>query len=149
MPIFADLTDDDQFKNDKTGVVEFFDNNFIGSTMVLEKFVGGVWTQPTLLINHDFGSFYPFGFNNSGSNIYGENMIGYVLEWRKVLQSYGVGTYRVKFSATAFWGAEYLRYTESYCLKHYDPFEIDNTVRIEYWRSGNIGDKVGLIRLAI
>jgi hypothetical protein len=141
MPVFADMVDSSSFKNDYTSFIEFFNNGYSGADIKLQKFTGGAWVDINFLNDDTYGGFSGYGANDPANNIYGDSTIAYILQWQKVLQIQGTGTYRVMFTGHVIGGGSYERPSESYCLKTYDPFEIDNTVRIDYWTSGNIGDK--------
>jgi hypothetical protein len=58
-------------------------------TFILQKSVANVWTNQAVLSNNTYGTYYPF----YSLPIY--YYTGYNIEWRKVLNAFGEGCYRV------------------------------------------------------
>lgn len=141
--VLADDTNDET-KNDINGFLWWFDP--VVSTAALS-----LWkhdpTQPgadsegfyqvALLNDSTYGTAYAYGFF---TNDQGEKFVGYQIEWSKVLDEEGEGTYKVKCIVTLSYGGTGTIESYKYCLKTYTPSRADGTVRLEYYLSGVTGD---------
>ena len=62
-------------------------------------------------------------------------LIGYSLEWSKVLAAYGIGSYRIKIIYTSFGGAN-TYYSQNFILKTFSNDVANGTIRIESYMNG-------------
>lgn len=131
----ADTSSTDEFKNDRAGILFWFSNAISAATITLQKY-NGTWADLTTFSDNSFGTFYPFGFF---VNDEGEQFIGYQLNWKDVLTTYGEGSYRVRADITAAIGGTSSQLTPEWCLMQYTPERANKTVRIEYNLSGQLG----------
>ncbi len=132
----ADISSSDEFKNDKAGILFWFDPIISSATMELLKWNGSEYEHEDDLNNDDYGTFYDYGFfiNNSG-----EKFIGYQIEWRKVLTEFGEGSYKIRCSVVSSLAGNSDYDSQEYCLKQYSTFRAEGTVRTEYYMSGIYG----------
>lgn len=144
LPVLAESTRTNDLYNDSHGIIFFWNKAFISATLWLQKQVSGVWTDlEELDVNTwstNLTSYDPtvFGFFE---NRYGQKAIGYQLDWQKVLDDKGEGTYRIKsVGSTLISGDEIEKYSLEFCLLEYTHDRADETVRINFWQNGNIGD---------
>jgi hypothetical protein len=128
--VFASLLSGDYYVNDKTSFLYQFSDAFTFAEFTLQQF-NGIWQDLTVLNNDDYGTFYPFQFY--------KYHIGYLIEWKKVLQLHGEGSYRVKLVANSILGSQ-TYYSQEYCLENYTPEKAASTIRIDYWLNGFIGE---------
>jgi hypothetical protein len=125
------------FYNDSHSVSFDWNNNFVSAVMYLEKYVNGAWS-PTILNSTAYGTLYSFGHYVT---IYSENKIGYEITWALVLAGLGEGHYRVRCTGTTMTGATYNKYSLQFKLLTYTSDRANETVRIEWWLNGNVGDQ--------
>ena len=138
LPVLASTTDDDPFKNDFNGPIFFFNNGFTTAVLKLEKFEGGIWVEKADLVDDTYGTFFSYGFD---VNQFSESLFGYRVQWRTVLAAFSPGDYRVKAEGTTIFGGDpVVQYSFEYCVQEYTTYRANKTVRIEYTRSGIIGD---------
>jgi len=132
--VLADTTSDSEIKNDKTSFIYWFNKDAIeraglflikpnGSSIALN----GITT---------YGTPYDYGFATNGNN---ENLVGYLIDWKKVLTLLGEGIYQIKCEYETIFGASQSIYSKSFCLKRYTTERANGTVRIEYNLSGLLG----------
>jgi len=138
MPVFAETVFTSDLNNDIRSPIFFWNNGYSTAVMELQKLVGGVFVTSAALIDDTFGTFFPFGFHTTR---FSENTNGYLVEWAKVLAIKGTGVYRVKATGTLIVGGTQDQFSLDFCLREYNAFEIDGTVRIEYFTNKIIGDK--------
>jgi hypothetical protein len=132
--VLADTASNDALKNDVNRFLWWFNKDVIDTAvMSLEKSDGSIVS----LNDNTYGLFYDYGFNVNGFN---ENMIGYEIEWKKVLTLLGEGSYRVQCYNTTIFGATNTQYSENYCLSQYNDSRANGTVRIEYFINGLLGN---------
>lgn len=134
--VLAETSFTNDLYNDKTSYVGFFNNGFASAAMVLEKYTTS-WATAAALTNNTYGTFYAFGFYDT---IYTEKAIGYQLDWRLVKAAFGEGVYRIKCTGTTLLSATVDKYSMEFNLLTYSQDRADNTVRVEAWLNGNIGD---------
>jgi hypothetical protein len=145
LPVFAETVFTSDFYNDKFCPLFFWNRGFSTADLWLQKYVNGVWVDTVELNIDDWTetnlAYDPsvFGFFE---NIYNEKAIGYQLSWRLVLtdSNLGAGTYRIKSTGTAIFGGTVSKYSLEFCLQEYTQPRADETVRIEWWLNGNIGN---------
>jgi len=136
LPVFGDLFSDDLQNNDFSS---FLTLQFPGRTV--EYFLLGENCEEIAQLNDStYGTYYPtFSFPIiQGYTFLQSRYVGYKLEWQKVLNLHGVGTYKIKQKTTfpdltveeecsCFF--ELLQYSNSFA---------DETVRIETTQNGYI-----------
>lgn len=132
LPLFASTTSTDTFKNDVTSCYYGYSNLVDSVEMKLLK--GG--DVVATLNDNTYGDFYDFGFHENGDKKY----IGYKINWREVLIAFGEGLYQVRFDLITIFASTVYDYWFPYCLKNYSVGNIDETVRLEFWHSGIIGN---------
>lgn len=104
----------------------------------MQHYTGGAWVDLENLNTNDFGTPYAFGFF---IDKYQNNAIGYLLQWTDVLNEHGEGRYRVRSTGTILiGGGTVTKYSFEFCLKTYNAYRADGSVRVEWWTSGTIGD---------
>jgi len=132
--VLADSTSAELLKNDQNSFLWWF-NKYAVSTAVL-SLVKSDGTEYVLTSNTTYGTPYNYGFYTNG---FREKLVGYLIDWRKVLLVLGEDMYKVKCETTTIFGVTNTKYSENYCLKQYTVERANNTVRIEYYLKGIIG----------
>jgi hypothetical protein len=120
--------------NDKHSVIGFFNQSFASASIVINR--NGVDAP---VINDDYGKLYTLGFHNT---IYGEQAMGYQIDWYKVINLLGEGDYTFKIVGTLITGGDVTFSTFTFCLKKYTPFRADNTTVLNWLHNGNIGSNL-------
>lgn len=139
LPVLA-KSGGDNFTNDQSSVIFFYDGAFITASMTLQKYENGAFVDKVSLNNNTYGTFFAFGFE---VNDLGENLMGYLIDWESVLldPTLGQGTYRVKTLETTVFGAPQLeQFSIAFCLKTYTIYQANLTVRFDWYNTGVIGD---------
>lgn len=134
--VLADTTTTDDLKNDKNSFLFWFNKDVINTAVL--KLVKDNGVEYTLTANTNYGTPYDYGFK---TNTLSEKLVGYLVDWNKVINTLGEGMYHVKCDANTIFGATITQLSESYCLKQYTPYRAENTVRIEFYNTGIIGSK--------
>lgn len=137
LPVLAQIDGIDPLKNDQSSKFFFFDKGFTAAVMILERFNGVDWSIILVLSDDQLGTLYEYGFK---TNSKGEKMMGFILDWKKLLEDFGTGTYRIKAVADTIFGSEVEFFSFEYCLKKYSPYLADKTVRINFWQTGVMGN---------
>jgi hypothetical protein len=132
LSIFASTSSTDPLKNDVTSCYYGYSN--LASSVEMKLLKEGVVVAT--LNNNTYGTFYPFAFHING----GKSYIGYQINWRDVLIAFGEGQYQVRFDITTIFATTEFEYWFPYCLKNYSIGNIDETVRLEFWHDGIIGN---------
>jgi hypothetical protein len=127
----ADTGSSDEFKNDVSGFLWWFNSFVTGASLKLYKFDTTVNDYVFLvnLNNNTYGTYYAYGFFENDSE---ETFVGYQLEWKTVLITHGAGGYKVECIPTLAIGGVGSLFSNPYCLKQYTPDLANGTVRIEY-----------------
>lgn len=133
--VLADSTSANLIKNDSNSFLWLFNKDAI-STAVL-TLIKGDGTTYILTNNSTYGIPYDYGFYVNG---FREKLVGYLIDWRKVLLVLGEDMYKVSCTTTTIFGDTNTKYSENYCLKQYTVERANNTVRIEYYLKGIIGN---------
>ena len=138
LPALAEIdTKTSDLKNDKHSVIWFFSNAFTFAELILQKKVNGVWTDAyPLSFDNTYGTNFVYGFYNT---IYEEKAIGYLIDWFLVLNDLGIGNYRVKCNATQIDSTINNYYSFEFCLNEYSDYRANETVRLEWYKNGNVG----------
>jgi hypothetical protein len=142
LPLFGDISDTDEFKNDRTDFLKAYDGATTAVILKLEKNISGVWTEVVDLIDNTYGTFFALGFFTTGNLSY----IGYFMDWRQVLidpattNVLGEGTYRIKTIETNVLLGTINNYSFDYCLKQFSTDRADGTVFFSTDNSSILGD---------
>lgn len=138
LPALAEYEPTDEHFNDKHAPIWFFDDLFSDVKIYLQK-KSIEWVDLVELTDNTYGTMYPYGFF---VNKFGNSAIGYLIEWTKVLNENGPGSYRVRVEGTKSIG-DFDGYTSfEFSLKTYTPDMADRTVRIDWNRSGVLGNRL-------
>ena len=136
LPVFGDLTTTDLQNNDFTSLLALeFPSKTIEFYLLDDK-----CNELSLLNDSTYGVNYPKGFLaiSQGFTFFQHLYLGYKLEWRKVLQVHGHGTYKIKKKVTH---ADLSVDEECSCLFdlcQYTNERANETVRIETIQNGKI-----------
>jgi hypothetical protein len=144
LPALAEMSPTDDHFNDQHSVIWFFNDLFSDVKIYLQKKVGGTWTDLTELTDDTYGTFYEYGFF---INKFNESAIGYLIEWTNVLNEHGAGAYRVRVEGTKSIGTFDGLTSFEFALKVYTDDRADRTVRIEWNRSGVLGNRLSDVRI--
>jgi len=132
--VFASLSNTDPFENDKTSVIWIYDNGITNVEMKLQQWVGSSFIDVATLNNNTLGTAYLFGQIQS---VEGDNLVGYLIDWNKVLLALGLGTYRIQTTETTVFGSTVNQESDSWCLQEYNPNLVKGSVKIE-WENSHI-----------
>lgn len=135
LTVFADISSNDTFKNDYHRPIWRFDPSV--STVVLKLFKGAA-ELATLSGSTTYGTNYDYGYI---VNSFGEKMVSYNIEWKKVLTLHGQGIYKVKAFVTPSFGDPFVLEDFEFCLRQYNADLVDGSVKLEYTNRAKIGDK--------
>jgi hypothetical protein len=122
----ASSSDADEYKNDFTGV--YFKRDIPNTTVVFKLVDTATMTEYTLN-SSTYGEFLDFGGTQQPDLTY------YIVDWRKVLLSLGVGAYQIKQEITVAGIAQDF-YSNTFNLKEFSIDVADKTVRIECLQNG-------------
>ena len=136
IPVLAKSTGGDNYTNDKSSVLWFYDNGFTTAVLNLQRCDNGTWTEVANLNDNTYGVFYPFGFEVNKKQ---ESLLGYLIDWQLVLTLLGAGTYRVQTEETTVLGDTVNRFSLEWELKEYTQNRADLTTRIDWYNAGIIG----------
>jgi hypothetical protein len=129
-PVFAHLVDTDSWKNDVNSFI--LKRDFASETidLVLLK-DGGLSNGGTdiPLIDNTYGTYYDFG------NLSNSNYKGYQIEWQKVLQVEGEGSYQLQATSTLISGVV-TEFSLVFKLKSYTEEAVKGTVRVQSIMNG-------------
>lgn len=141
LDVFADVADSNDLKNDKSDFYLQGDASVASIVMTLQKndssCADGNWIDKAIITTSNYGKFFAYGFSNDFSNIpfiddYGKRYTGLFLEWRTILNTFGIGVYRMKIDTTDIQGNTITCYDQRiFCLKAWNCNLINGTVRLE------------------
>lgn len=137
MNVLADISDDDNFKNDKSSFLYRFKDVIDTVEISLQNVVDGEFSDLATISDDTYGTFYPLGFYVSEKS---ENYIGILINWRNVLSENGVGNYRIKVAYSSSIGGSGTILSNQYNLQAFTPNRANGTVKIEYNISNLLGD---------
>lgn len=146
--VFGDKMDVNPLHNDKTDFYTSHDAFVSAITMTLQKNTnscGGAWIDKATIVDSTLGNFFAFGLHPdfSGSAFmddYGKKYTGVFLEWRKVLNAFGAGQYRMKIIKTTVLSTTIdVTDEKTFCLREYHCNLANGTVRIETVNRGSRG----------
>lgn len=137
-PVFADASDDDEFKNDYRTAFYFFPYIYT-VTMELEKYDEDTdtWNSAVDLVDDTYGTY--LGDNPAADN---QILVAYKLDFRIILidalaEDLGAGCYRVKFN---YDGGQF-KYSPTYTLLPYNNELAEKTTRFTYMLDSIIGSE--------
>ncbi len=133
LPVFADFNCTDGYHNDyNTWVFQYPGtyNPIASGDFHLQQNINGVWSNIATLNNTNFGTIIYTG-NNCAAN-YG----GYTLNWALVLQNLGAGVYRFTVTGVGTNKVPYCLKSPPFCLKPYDCYAVNGTIKFETVQSG-------------
>lgn len=145
LKVLAHATETDEYKNDVTSVVYWFDPVVNDVDLELWKLnAAGAYAKVDDLNDSSYGEFTAYGdFVNTD----GEKFIGYQIDWREVLIAHGAGSYKVKWIASTSYGTSGNGFniigtdvTLIYCLSAFTAERANRTVRLEYYINSIMGD---------
>lgn len=145
LKVYADETDTDDLKNDKSAFYYFGNATVASMVLTLQKNnvnCGDAYTDVITITNNAVGKFFSFGTNPDFSGTafiddYDKKYTGVFIDWRKVLLAYGTGNYRMKIVKTDVFGTVTTEYDQrQYCLYKYNCRLMDGSVRIEILNEG-------------
>jgi len=140
LPVFAEVSPSNDLFNDQSSPIFFWGAGFSTANLILQKYENGAWIDKETLNVSTWGTAYAYGFFTNMNN---EKAIGYNLQWKLVLNDIdlGEGNYRFKSVGTILiGGGTVTKYSFEYCLKTYTAYRADDTIRVDWWMSGNFGD---------
>lgn len=127
--VLADVSDDDGYKNDFSGV--FFKRETPSSTVVF-KLVNSITLAEYFLNSDTYGTFVDFGGVQ-------DDLSYYIVDWRKVLTLLGSGSYQIKKELDIV-GISVDILSNTFTLKPFSIANADNTVRIDSVMNGTLVD---------
>jgi len=135
--VLAESSFTNETKNDVISKIFFFDKTCTNVVMKLQSYINGTWTYIATLNNNTYGTYYSYGFHET---IYNEKAVGYKIDFAEVLAEEGEGKYRIKCTAETITGVTLTKYSLEYCLYEYYNHLADETVKIEWYLNGIVGD---------
>lgn len=132
--VLADDNSSDALKNDKNSFLWYFDKDAVSSAELFLVSSNGI-NKPLTGAN-GFGTPFDYGFYENNQN---EKLVGYLINWKNVLDELGECVYKVKCVYTTNFGEGGTLYSDNYCLKQYTNHRAENTVVVEYYLNGILG----------
>lgn len=139
LPALAELSPTDDHFNDRHSVIWFFDELFTEAHIYLQSKNTGAWLDVAELTDNTYGTMYAYGFFK---NKFNEKALGYLIDWSKVLNVSGPGPYRVRASGVKSIGTFDDQFSFEFELKVYTSDRADNTTRVQWNRSGVLGNRL-------
>lgn len=125
------------YENDKSSWIWWASNGINAVTLLLQKEISGTWTTQATLTDNTYGTNQAYGDIINDRN---ESLFGYILDWELVLAAFDTGLYRLKTEENTVLGDTVNRYSFDWCLSEYTDYRADETVRIDWYNHGIIGD---------
>jgi hypothetical protein len=133
--VLANDTGED-IQNDKTPFWALFQSWTTSAVFTLQKKTGGVFVDKATLNNSDYGVFSPMG-TFTGFPTY----MGYTRHWDAVLDEFNEGIYRLKVvEINPLNPSGKTSFSVEYCLKTFNCNTWENTVRLEWYSNGKLGN---------
>lgn len=132
--VLADTATSNELKNDKNNFLWWFNKDAVATAVV--SLIKPDLTEVVLTASTTYGTPYDYGFKENSKKEY---LVGYLIDWRKVLIAFGEGIYQLKCEATTIFSTTSTLLSASYCLKQFTNDRANGTVRVEYELSGLIG----------
>jgi hypothetical protein len=139
LPALAQYDPDGDHFNDRHSVIWFFDELFTEAKIFLQSKNTGDWEDVAELTDATYGTMYAYGFF---TNKFNEKALGYLIDWTKVLNEEGTGVYRVRTTGTKSIGTFADQYSFEFNLQVYTSDRANNTVRLQWNRSGVLGNRL-------
>ena len=138
LPALADIAGTDYYRNDTHSLLAKYDKNYYTLvTIIIQKNVNGAWVDQVEVLNDDYGTWNGYGFATLGTL----NYIGLDLEWQKVLNAFGEGSYRFRYKEIDFlMNTTYTVYPFEFCLRTYTVDRADFTTRFDFTNTGISGN---------
>ena len=138
LPVFGDLFSDDLQNNDFTSVLAWQKKLSVVSFELLDENCNKIAD----LNDNTYGIYYPDGYwsSSNGFTFFQNNYTGYKLDWKKVLQAFGPGGYKIKQVKYKILTPTEIT-EECSCffdLSQYTDARANETVRIETTQNGYI-----------
>ena len=138
LPVFGDLTSDILQNNDFTSFLAYQRPGTSVSFKLLDENCNFLAN----LFDSTYGTYYPINYFGSGYTFFQNDYVGYKLDWKKVLQSFGSAGYKIqKRTISNFVPAAFEPIEECSCffeLSQYTDERANETVRIETIQNGYI-----------
>jgi hypothetical protein len=130
LPMLAELgTKTDDLKNDYFNFIAFFPEQVTAATTWLQ-------TESGEVVIGSYGVVSPLGYFTNSKN---EKPVSILIDWHAVLNDLGVGCYRLIIRGAL--GATTIEHRSfKFALQAYNTINADETVRIEWMISGEVGD---------
>jgi len=131
----TDVTDD--LKNDRTSFFKYYPESFTAGTFIIQKCVGGTFTDQHTITDNTYGTFKDFATEvKNGFNYISIKNI----DWTAVRVSFGVGKYRIKATATDIFSNTDTTYSFNYKVQDYTSENANNSVFIKIANDGLLGN---------
>ncbi len=128
--VFADLSDPtNELTNDFSSFITFYASVVSSASVVL--FRNGIEVPYAGL-----GTLYDLGFF---ANKFNQKPMGFRFDWNAILDAHGAGCYQLRFRGM-IGSVEVDRYSFKYELLPFDEDAADETVRVQYFLNGELGD---------
>lgn len=137
--VLAEASITNALRNDSSEFIRFYGNTFSSIVMTLQQWDGSSWGDVKTLNNNDVGTYSAFGFFTNELN---EKGVGYLIDWQKVLTFAGLGegSYRIKATENNIIAAVQYSYSFEYCLQTWTQDRENETVKLEWYMNGFVGD---------
>ena len=122
-------------KDDKTSFLKAFNYLTVNAAVII--LIKEDLSEINLTSSSVYGTPYNFGFYTNEQNKKG---VGYLVDWKKVFDTLGVGQYKFECRITTIFGESQSIKLGTYCLKEFSTYNANNTVRIETNINGEIGE---------
>lgn len=135
LEVLADTETNDPSKNDFWALLYELPLSEGVTSFQLQKFNGINWTPVANLVDPTYGTNYPLGIFPDFPNYF-----GFKLQWKSVLTLHGEGVYRIKVSGPNVNGDEDVDYSPYFCLKEFNKYNADTTVKWQWNSNGSISN---------
>lgn len=132
----------EKLNNDKTEFYFYGNAAVSGIVMTLQRFQNGAFEDIEILIDSSYGSFCEYGkspdfLGNNFTDDFLKKYTGIFLDWLLVFNDYGAGRYKMKVERTDVFSGVTTFYSKAeYCLKQYQCYLTEGTIRIETLNQG-------------
>lgn len=125
----------DGVSNEENDFFTFMDICSPTATAAIYKIYKNNVLVATISGGNTCGVDYPFGFQTVNNQKY----VGYKVEWYKVLDLYGAGTYKFELVVTDPLLGNGSIFSFDFKLCVYRDFLAETTIRLQWWQNGTIG----------
>jgi hypothetical protein len=134
-PVLANGNGND-LENDKTPIYGLFQEWTTSVVFVLQKKVGGIFIDKATITDNTYGEYFPQGYWSDFPKY-----AGFIIEWDSVLNAFNEGIYRLKVTEVNLLNPSgKVSYSQNFCLKEYNCNTSNNTVRLEWYQNGKLGN---------